>query len=100
MSHYVGIDIGTSGTRAIVLDAHGKLLGAGTAPHTCQTAQPLWSEQEPMEWWDAVKVAVPAAVRAANVKPGDIKGVGLSGQMHGLVLLDKANDVIRPAILW
>lgn len=100
MSYFVGIDIGTSGTRAIVIDSNGKFLGAGTGAHTCQAPHPLWSEQSPQEWWDAVKLAVPAAVKAANVKPADIKGIGLSGQMHGLVLLDKSNEVIRPAILW
>lgn len=100
MSYFVGIDIGTSGTRAIVIDAQGKLLGAGTAGHTCQAPQPMWSEQSPQEWWDAVKIAVPAAVKASGVKPEEIKGVGLSGQMHGLVLLDKNNEVLRPAILW
>ncbi|HLX62014.1 MAG TPA: xylulokinase [Planctomycetota bacterium] len=100
MAYYVGIDIGTSGTRAIVIDEAGKLQGTGTAAHTCQAPHPLWSEQSPLEWWEAVKTAVPAAVAAANVKPDDIKGVGLSGQMHGLVLLDKKHDVLRPAILW
>lgn len=100
MGYFVGIDIGTSGTRAIVIDERGKLLGAGTGNHTCQAPHPLWSEQSPMEWWEAVKAAVPAAVKAAKVKPEEIKGIGLSGQMHGLVLLDKKSEVIRPAILW
>ncbi len=96
----MGIDIGTSGTRAIVIDAAGKLHGVGTAAHTCQSPHPLWSEQAPLEWWEAVKIAVKAAVKAAGVNPSDIKGVGLSGQMHGLVLLDKNQEVLRPAILW
>ena len=100
MAYYMGIDIGTSGTRAIVIDAAGKLHGVGTALHTCQSPQPLWSEQSPDEWWRAVKIAVPAAVKAAGISPSDIKGVGLSGQMHGLVLLDKQHQVLRPAILW
>src|SRR6185295_19699048 len=75
MPYYVGIDIGTSGTRAIVIDETGKVLGSGTAGHTCQTPQPLWSEQSPEEWWAAVKIAVPAAISAARVKPDEIKGV-------------------------
>ncbi len=100
MAYYMGIDIGTSGTRAIVIDAAGKLHGVGTATHTCQSPHPLWSEQAPMEWWEAVKAAVPAAVKAAGIAPSEIKGVGLSGQMHGLVLLDKNQAVLRPAILW
>src|SRR5687768_2201557 len=99
MAYFVGIDIGTSGTRAIVIDHKGKVCGVGTAGHTCQSPHPQWSEQAPQEWWDAVKQAVPAAVKAAGVKPEEIAGVGLSGQMHGLVLLNKNNDVQRPAIL-
>ncbi|MEI6232888.1 MAG: FGGY family carbohydrate kinase, partial [Planctomycetota bacterium] len=100
MAYYMGIDIGTSGTRAIVIDETGNLRGVGTAMHTCQSPQPLWSEQSPTEWWDAVKSAVPAAVKAAGINPAEIKGVGLSGQMHGLVLLGKNHEVLRPAILW
>ena len=100
MRFFLGIDIGTSGTRAIVIDSHGKLRGAGTGDHSCQSPLPLWSEQSPQEWWNAVVAAVPTAIKAAGVKPEDIKGVGLSGQMHGLVLLDKNNAVLRPAILW
>jgi len=100
MAFYLGIDIGTSGTRALIIDQKGKLRGAATAGHTCQSPKPLWSEQSPAEWWAAVRQAVPAAVQAAKVKPADIAGLGLSGQMHGLVLLNKKNEVLRPAILW
>ena len=100
MALYLGIDIGTSGTRAILIDGKGKVRGVGTASHTCQSPQPLWSEQSPAEWWSAVRQAIPAACKAAGAKPGDIAGIGLSGQMHGLVLLDKKNEVLRPAILW
>ena len=100
MAYFLGIDIGTSGTRAILIDHKGKLCGVGTAGHTCQSPHPLWSEQSPAEWWSAVREAVPAAVRAAGAKPGEIAGVGLSGQMHGLVLLNSKHDVLRPAILW
>jgi xylulokinase len=100
MSYFLGIDIGTSGTRAIIIDQKGKLRGVGTASHTCQSPQPLWSEQAPAEWWAAVRQAVPQAVKNAGIKSSEIAGVGLSGQMHGLVLLDKKNEVLRPAILW
>ena len=100
MPYFIGIDIGTSGTRAIIIDQKGKLRGSATASHMCQSPQPLWSEQSPAEWWSAVKQSVPAAVKASGVKPSEIAGIGLSGQMHGLVLLDKKNEVLRPAILW
>ena len=100
MALFLGIDIGTSGTRAILVDEDGVVRGSGTGDHTCQSPKPLWSEQAPHEWWAAVKKAVPAAMKAAKAKPQDVKGIGLSGQMHGLTLLDKNNKVLRPAILW
>ncbi len=100
MALFLGIDIGTSGTRAILMDESGAVRGSGTGDHTCQSPKPLWSEQNPLEWWEAVKKAVPAALRSAGAKPEDIKGIGLSGQMHGLTLLDQANNVLRPAMLW
>lgn len=100
MALFLGIDIGTSGSRALLMDESGAVRGSASGSHTCQTPKPLWSEQNPAEWWVAVRQAVPAAVKAAGCKAEEIKGVGLSGQMHGLTLLDKNNHVLRPAILW
>lgn len=100
MSYFLGIDIGTSGTRAIVIDEQGNVCGVGTAPHTCQAPQPLWSEQSPLEWWKAVQRSVPLAIEGAKIKAENIAALGLSGQMHGLVLLNKKHEVLRPAILW
>ena len=100
MRLFLGIDIGTSGSRAILIDEKGHVKASASASHTCQSPKPLWSEQSPQEWWDAIKQAVPAACKQANAKPEDIAGIGLSGQMHGLTLLDKKNSVLRPAILW
>lgn len=100
MALFLGIDIGTSGSRALIIDETGAVRGSASGGHTCQAPKPLWSEQNPAEWWAAVCSSVPAAVKAAGVNPVDIKGVGLSGQMHGLTLLDKRNKVLRPAILW
>jgi len=100
MAFFIGIDIGTSGTRAIVINEKGAVLGSASAPHSCQSPKPLWSEQNPSEWWEATKKAVPEAVAAAGVKPKQIAAIGLSGQMHGLTLLDAKNAVLRPAILW
>jgi xylulokinase len=100
MSLFLGIDIGTSGTRALLMDETGAVRGSASAPHTCQSPKPMWSEQDPAEWWEAVKQAVPAALQKAGARPEGIKGIGLSGQMHGLTLLDKGNRVLRPAILW
>ena len=100
MAFFLGIDIGTSGSRALLIDEQGAVRGSASAPHTCQAPKPLWSEQAPAEWWAAVRQAVPAAVQAAGIRPAEIQGVGLSGQMHGLTLLDREEQVLRPAILW
>lgn len=96
----IGIDIGTSGTRALVVAPDGKLLAQASAPHTSSHPQPSWSEQDPAEWWQATRAAVAEALSSAALDPTDIAAVGLSGQMHGLVMLDEENQIIRPAILW
>ena len=105
MALYLGIDVGTSGTRALVCTRDGKILGSATAPHTSHHPHPGWSEQEPQEWWQATLNSVRSALaqversRDARVQ-GQVAGIGLSGQMHGSVFLDKADRVLRPAILW
>ncbi len=100
MAVFLGIDIGTSGTKTIAIDPTGKLLGQSAAAYPCQHPKPLWSEQDPEDWWQAVVKTVQGAVKMAGCKPGDVKSIGLSGQMHGAVFLDKNDRVIRPAILW
>ena len=104
MSVVLGIDVGTSGTRTLVVDEAGKVLAAASADHPCYAPKPLWSEQEPTDWWrttcESIKAAMKAAGKDAGVKPEDVKGIGLSGQMHGLVMLDSDNNVLRRAILW
>ncbi len=100
MSVYIGIDIGTSGTKAIAIDANGKILGEATASYPLHQPKPLWSEQDPEDWWKATVETVKSVVKTAQLKPSQVKAIGLSGQMHGAVFLDKHNQVIRPAILW
>ncbi len=100
MAVFLGIDIGTSGTKTIAIDPTGKLLGQSAATYPCHHPKPLWSEQDPDDWWRAVVKTVQGAVTAAGCKPGDVKSIGLSGQMHGAIFLDKHDKVIRPAILW
>ncbi len=100
MSIYLGIDIGTSGTKTLAIDAKGKILGSATQEYPCYTPQPLWSEQDPEDWWKAVVGTVRKVVKEAKLKPDDVRGIGLSGQMHGSVFLDKQNRVIRKALLW
>ena len=96
----LGIDVGTGGTRALVVDAEGKLVSQAVRPHGISQPRPSWSEQDPHEWWLAASGAVRAALEAAHLEGRDIAAVGLSGQMHGLVMLDDKREVIRPAILW
>jgi xylulokinase len=100
MSVYLGIDIGTSGTKTLAIDGNGKILGQAMAMYPAYHPKPLWSEQDPDDWWDATVKTVRAVVKQAKLKPADVKAVGLSGQMHGSVFLDKKNQVIRRALLW
>ncbi|MBX3425080.1 MAG: xylulokinase [Pirellulales bacterium] len=100
MSHLIGIDVGTSGTKAIAMTPAGKILAAASAGYPCQHPRPLWSEQDPEDWWQGTVKAVRAAMKGAGLKPGDVAAIGLSGQMHGSVFLDKEGRVIRPALLW
>jgi xylulokinase len=97
---FLGIDIGTSGTKTLAINAKGKILASNTQEYPCYTPKPLWSEQDPEDWWNAVVKSVKNVVRKARLKPADVKGIGLSGQMHGSVFLDKNDKVIRKAILW
>src|SRR5215471_3252874 len=99
--YVLGIDVGTGGTRALVVGAKGALTGAATSEHAAfASPQTGWAEQHPEDWWRACGEAVPAALRAADVDADQIACVGLSGQMHGAVLLDDADCVIRPALIW
>ncbi|MCE9606277.1 MAG: xylulokinase [Planctomycetia bacterium] len=100
MSIFLGIDIGTSGTKTLAIDARGKILGDATAEYPCYAPKPLWSEQDPEDWWQAVVTTVRSVMEKGKLKPSDVAGIGLSGQMHGSVFLDKQNKVIRRALLW
>ena len=97
---FLGIDVSTTGSKALLVDEKGELAGSGTTPHTLQTPKPLWSEQDPHEWWTATAASIRKALAAAGAAGPEVAGVGLTGQMHGLVLLDAARQVLRPAILW
>jgi xylulokinase len=99
--YWLGIDVGTGGTRALLVDEHGKVRHSFTSPHEdMRMERPLWAEQRPENWWDASQLAVRGVLAAAKASGKDVRGIGLSGQMHGLVLLDKGDRVIRPALIW
>ena len=98
---WIGLDIGTGGSRALLVDERGGVRGSCTAPHAEMTMhRPLWAEQEPEDWWGAAAKAVRGVLAQTGVRAGEVKGVGLSGQMHGLVMLDAAHRVIRPSLIW
>jgi xylulokinase len=94
---FLGIDLGTSGVKAVILDAHGAIAAQSSAPLTVTSPKPSWSEQDPADWWIACDAAVLALAPEDRRK---VTAIGLSGQMHGAVLLDEARAVLRPAILW
>jgi xylulokinase len=101
MSYMMGIDVGTTGTRAVIVRPDGRVMGAATGDHQpMRMAKPGWAEQDPEDWWQATIRAVRAALNTAKLTGADIAAVGLSGQMHGVVLLDKDNVILHPALLW
>ena len=100
MSVFLGIDIGTSGTKTLAIDPEGRILASALETYPLYHPKPLWSEQDPDDWWKATIGSVRRVVKTARLKPGDVKAIGLSGQMHGSVFLDKQCKVVRRAILW
>jgi xylulokinase len=96
----LGIDLGTTSVKALLIDEDGRVIASATEEYPLSTPQPLWSEQDPAEWWRGAAHVIRAVMAKADLKGDAIKGVGLSGQMHGLTLLDKNGQVLRPAILW
>ena len=95
---YLGIDIGTTAVKALVVDESGVIVGEAESPLDVSAPRPGWAEQDPYEWWERTVNAVRAACAQAGVR--EVESIGLSGQMHSSVLLDKADKVLRPAILW
>ncbi len=100
MATFLGLDIGTSSVKALLLDAEQRPLAVGSASLEVSRPQPLWSEQEPAAWWRATRAAIADLRTAAPDAWWQLAGIGLSGQMHGATLLDGAGRVLRPAILW
>src|SRR4051794_27740960 len=97
---YLGLDIGTSAVKAGLVDENEAKLAAASAPLSTSRAHPLWSEQDPQDWWFGLCRAIAQLRAAAPNCWRRVEAIGLSGQMHGLVLLDSKGAVIRPAMLW
>lgn len=98
MNYLIGIDLGTTATKTVIFDEMGNEIISATEGYPMQQPQNGWAEQDPQDWYRAVISTLKKTVSA--VCPADIRGIGISGQMHSLVMLDKGNEIIRPAILW
>ena len=97
---FLGIDVGTSGTKSLAIDEQGAILASANAEYPIYHPKPGWSEQDPEDWWQATVKTVRKLVRDAKLDAADVKGIGLSGQMHGSVFLDRSDKVLRRALLW
>jgi xylulokinase len=98
-SCWLGIDVGTGGSRALAVDREGRVIAASTVAHQeIRMDRPLWAEQDPDDWWHASRAAIRAVLE--KIPASEIRGIGLSGQMHGLVALDRNDRVVRPALIW
>jgi xylulokinase len=96
----LGIDISTTGAKALIIDEKGSVINSVTTPLSLSTPRSLWSEQDPNDWWGGIRTSIHASLEKSQIAGHDIKAIGMTGQMHGLVLLDKSGEVLRPAILW
>ena len=100
MAHVLGIDVSTTATKAVLIDESGAVVGVGASAYGFNVPRPLWSEQDPELWWDGAVTAIRSVIATTGVPADEVVAIGLTGQMHGAVLLDAAGDVLRPAILW
>ena len=100
MAYIIGIDIGTSGTKTVLFDETGKVIASNTIEYPMYQPQNGYAEQDPADWANAAVNTIKAVMKISGVNKEDVKGIGLSGQMHGLVMLDKQNEVIRRSIIW
>ncbi|MGZ8642069.1 MAG: xylulokinase [Actinomycetota bacterium] len=100
MSHVLGLDVSTTATKAVLLDLGGVVHTATSPEYMFETPRPLWSEQDPKLWWNGAVHAIRSVLAGSGICGEDVDALGLAGQMHGLVALDRADHVLRPAILW
>jgi xylulokinase len=100
MTYFIGIDSSTTATKALLMDENGRVLDVASNEYSYEIPQPLWSEQSPSLWWHGTVKSIRQLLTKTNVDPFSVNGIGLTGQMHGLVLLDDKGEVLRPALLW
>jgi len=99
-TYLLGIDVGTTGSKALLIGTDGTVKASATTEYPMYTPQPLWAEQNPADWWAATVTSIRRVLDEGDVPPDQVAGVGLTGQMHGLVLLDAQGEVLRPCIMW
>src|SRR5215217_3930320 len=97
---FLGLVVSTTGAKALLIDGAGAIVASASTPLSLSTPRPLWSEQDPHEWWAGIATSIRQALDEAGADGADVAAIGLTGQMHGLVLLDAQGEVLRPAILW
>ncbi|MGN1409778.1 MAG: xylulokinase [Eubacteriales bacterium] len=100
MKYTLGIDVGTSGTKTVLFDQNGRKIASHTVEYPMYQPKNGWAEQNPEDWWNAVVTTIAEVMKKSAVDKADVAGIGISGQMHGLVMLDKDNNVLRPSIIW
>ena len=100
MEYLIGVDLGTSGTKTVLFSSSGQPIASKTIEYPLYQPQNGWAEQEPKDWWNAACGSMKAVISESGINPKDIKGIGISGQMHGLVMLDKSGNVLRRSIIW
>ena len=100
MSYIIGVDCGTSGTKTVLFDELGTVVASHTIEYPMYQPKNGYAEQDPNDWASAMIDTIKAVMAKSGVKKEDVKGIGISGQMHGLVMLDKDNNVLRKSIIW
>ena len=100
MRYVIGIDVGTSGTKTVLFDETGKVVASATVEYPVYQPRNGYAEQDPADWYNAAVSTIKTVIEKSGVKNTDIVGIGLSGQMHGLVMLDENGEVIRRSIIW
>lgn len=100
MTYLLGLDVGTTGSKAVLIEASGAILASATTEYPMSIPRPLWAEQNPADWWAATVNSIRRVLKTEGITASAIAGIGLTGQMHGLVLLDRRGEVLRPCIMW
>ena len=100
MDYLIGIDVATTGTKAIIINTEGEIIGDGFQEYPTSTPRSGWVEQNPDDWWEATITSIRDALSTAKIRPEEIRGIGFSGQMHGATFVDKDGKPLRPCLIW